>query len=287
MKSLKDLQCSDITSPMYKDLCQTLSQPIIRETAITRAFTNLPATDLLILMELSDEDLISTCASNKYLNNLCQNESFWLNRTMKRFGYLGTPQEINRKYIPDGTSWKDYYLWLSDITANPDVHVVYNFAIEYNREDVLLVLDHELKERALIPTMLNVGYFNPLKLNDNLQNFLKEADLGLSDPNNPDSIPLNKILFGSISNRANLTLIFTIYIKKKGLERDRLCSDSLITKYFKESCQKISRDLMQKIISDNTKSILDISDEFLKSQIVLDRLQIENRVLRVLIGYYR
>lgn len=47
-------------------------------------FTGHKDTDFLILMQLDDKELAAACSVNKYLNELCGNETFWLNRILLR-----------------------------------------------------------------------------------------------------------------------------------------------------------------------------------------------------------
>lgn len=42
--------------------------------------------DLLILNQLEDKDLISVCQTNTIAHTLCQDEGFWLNRIIVKFG---------------------------------------------------------------------------------------------------------------------------------------------------------------------------------------------------------
>jgi hypothetical protein len=48
-------------------------------------FTNRD-TDLIILSKLNDKDLLSTCLVNKSVNRLCQDENFWRNRFISKYG---------------------------------------------------------------------------------------------------------------------------------------------------------------------------------------------------------
>ncbi len=137
--NLNPQNCADLTNPTSKSLCQTLTNPTNRDMASPRAFTGLPATDIIILSELSDRDLINTCSSNKYLNDLCNNESFWMNRTVQRYGnMLGGAEDI-RQYLPGNTTWKQYYIWLSDLNA--DLPRMLAMAETYERPDLNIILD--------------------------------------------------------------------------------------------------------------------------------------------------
>jgi hypothetical protein len=79
-------------------------------------FTGNKDTDKIILSQLDDYDLVNACATNKHLNEICKDESFWRNRTLKRFGpYLGDVNQI-KEYMKEAnfTSWKKYYVYLVD-----------------------------------------------------------------------------------------------------------------------------------------------------------------------------
>jgi hypothetical protein len=63
--------------------------------------TNGKDTDLLILEKLNDRDLINICLANKSANKLCNNDDFWRNRFLQKWGYFDKSE--NR-------SWKNLYL---------------------------------------------------------------------------------------------------------------------------------------------------------------------------------
>jgi len=60
--------------------------------------------DLEIMKNLDDRSLLSLCLVNKTYSNLCNNETFWYNRYVERFGVDGV------KYKPVDRSWKNNYL---------------------------------------------------------------------------------------------------------------------------------------------------------------------------------
>lgn len=60
-------------------------------------------TDLFILDYLGDEDLLYTCLTNKYINNLCQDEGFWVRRFTKKFGKEAVASN------PEEFTWMIYY----------------------------------------------------------------------------------------------------------------------------------------------------------------------------------
>ena len=81
-----------------------------------KMFTGNKETDKIVLSQLDDYDLSSVCATNKHLNEICKDETFWRNRTLARFGaYLGNAEQI-KEYMKsyDFETWKKYYISLID-----------------------------------------------------------------------------------------------------------------------------------------------------------------------------
>ena len=59
--------------------------------------------DFFILSKLNDRDLLSVCITDKYANRLCNNEDFWRNRFITKYGL---------DFIKYNTTktWKRFYL---------------------------------------------------------------------------------------------------------------------------------------------------------------------------------
>ncbi|MBY8988310.1 MAG: hypothetical protein KGD61_07640 [Candidatus Lokiarchaeota archaeon] len=160
--NLHPQSCENINSTLYKDLCNTSQIREIPDEGNARLFTGLPAADILILEKLDDSDLVNVCSLNSYLNNLCNNESFWLNRTLSKYGYiLGSGEQI-RTYLPEGTSWKEYYLWLSDLSS--DVLKMMEIQDSYNRPDLQIILDEPIYISQEGKQLLNLIWRNPLSV---------------------------------------------------------------------------------------------------------------------------
>lgn len=131
-------RCDKLTNQYYKNLCRVLSlEPNTRPT--DKTFTGQPQVDILYLNKLDDVTLIDLCSSNKYLNDLCNNEYFWMNRTLAKFPFLGTGEEIVKSYIPAGVGWKEYYIWMSDM-ALLDIKQLEDLAFSELRFDLQLLL---------------------------------------------------------------------------------------------------------------------------------------------------
>src|SRR5579883_2736487 len=77
----------------------------INQTLQSKGLSGIRDVDLQILTNLNDHDLFSICQiKNKYINSLCNNESFWRNRFLDKYGK-------NFKY--EGRTWKDFYFKLA------------------------------------------------------------------------------------------------------------------------------------------------------------------------------
>lgn len=78
-----------------------------------KAFSGIKDVDLLILLELNDTDLLSTCVVNKYVSSICNDEQFWRKRLIKRFGesYLKYRFSASRsESVKSQPTWKQYYM---------------------------------------------------------------------------------------------------------------------------------------------------------------------------------
>lgn len=90
-------------------------------SSASKNFTQIKDLDLKILSELNDRDLLNICLTNKYFSRLCQNEDFWRNRFLTKFGnrtlkYKGFSKNGNplnyweNILILSEKTWKKFYL---------------------------------------------------------------------------------------------------------------------------------------------------------------------------------
>ena len=71
--------------------------------------------DMTILNKLEDVDLVNACQTNKVADEICNDQTFWMNRVLSRFN---VPIEILREY-KGNRSWSEYYIYdLRLITPN-------------------------------------------------------------------------------------------------------------------------------------------------------------------------
>ena len=66
--------------------------------------TRIKDLDLKILMELDDRSLFKACSTDTYTKRICDDENFWRNRFVNKFG-TDTIQ-----FKPENKSWRNYYL---------------------------------------------------------------------------------------------------------------------------------------------------------------------------------
>ena len=76
-------------------------------------------TNILILNQLDDRELVILCESNKFYQKICNNQMFWLNRILTKLNnqvpieelrkYKGTKKDSDTKKLRDRT-WSEYYI---------------------------------------------------------------------------------------------------------------------------------------------------------------------------------
>jgi hypothetical protein len=72
----------------------------------TKKFTGQKDVDVKILNLLEDKDLISLCETNKYVNSICNNDTFWRDRIVNKYGKEAL---IKLKETNGITSYKEFY----------------------------------------------------------------------------------------------------------------------------------------------------------------------------------
>jgi len=266
-----DPRCENLTNQYYRDLCRVLQiEPGTRPT--TTPFTGNTTVDVLILNNLTDAELIEGCRTNKYLNDLCNNESFWMNRTLQKFPFLGTGREIYDNYIPARAGWKEYYIWLSDMALVRSDQLE-ELANTTNRLDLKLLAGYKRQDMSLM------GY---VIMSQELLNFFREANLGTIDPTNPNSPTLREGLYSlrtGITTRGILNRLLGIYV---GLNPDK----SLFQRYFPQFTN-ISRNRVNRaLLNEHTLRYNRTAPEF--ENIVPDgeALTRDNSLINYLAGYY-
>ncbi len=132
-----------------------------------------------------------------------------MNRTSERYGkYLGSSCEIKNKYIPAGTSWKEYYFWLSGLLGGP-LEIANTIAGQHNRGDLLILL-REFPDKT-VPGRRQIVF-----ITKNLEGFLSQANFGLSNPSDIYSLPLTQYISAKHTGVTYISILkdlFKIYAK--------------------------------------------------------------------------
>ena len=105
--------------------------------------TGVKDTEILILNNLNDKDLLNYCEVNQEARRLCQSDNLWINRIVSKFPELkqiGNVKEVRDKYGP-GINYKDYYIDLANNTNDKiDADQVLIDASQNGRLDVVIIL---------------------------------------------------------------------------------------------------------------------------------------------------
>ena len=91
------------------------------------------------------------------------------------------------------------------------------------------------------------GFKNPILVSDNMREFFAVANLGPSDPRNPQSEPLNKKLavgMNGVTTRAIMTPVFNIYAHVNRMQKDPenkqfLTATPEMDQYFKDTYRRL------------------------------------------------
>ena len=64
-------------------------------------------------MKLSDNELGKVYQADKYINSLCEDDNFWMQRIniINKYSY---EDALDMKRYLDFDTWKEYYLWLAE-----------------------------------------------------------------------------------------------------------------------------------------------------------------------------
>ena len=153
------------------------------------------------------------------------------------------------------------------------------------------------------PQEFHEGFIKPVLVNDNMREFLKYANLGLSDPENSNSAPLNNVLSvvcNGLATRDILTKIFVLYtfVNRNMVHGRYLSSTPLMDKYFENTFISIPNfnpknfrySRLQTIISKNlipTNQMTSDQINTINNTDLTDRLDAESYFLATISLYYR
>lgn len=169
--------------------------------------TYIPELDHKILEEIDDANLFRSCNTNSYIANICNDETFWRNRTKARYAKL-------IRFRPPATTWKSFYtrlindaMYIVEISWD-HVYLYSDINRAYNMLWSKVASSHQITlEEALITKFerndidiatIKLLYKNEVIANDNkyiLYDFInREIDI-LQYPNLPGLAVKNMDLF--------------------------------------------------------------------------------------------
>ena len=104
--------------------------------------------DFMILQKLTDVELGKVCKVNKYVNKLCEDSDFWLNRIVLTFPYLNNNDVIEFKKFFDFETYKELYIFLKTFPVEKEMY----FAKKIVERNTVIKL---LKNMKLIDAIIN------------------------------------------------------------------------------------------------------------------------------------
>jgi len=117
-------------------------------------------TDFLIMMKLSDNELGKVCQVNKYINSLCEDDNFWMQRVhiINKYSY---EDALDMKRYLDFDTWKEYYLWLDEFKKCEKYHRKKMQFVEEDVDFYLKLLLVSLKRKHIIDDF--ISKYNEMK----------------------------------------------------------------------------------------------------------------------------
>lgn len=140
-----------------------------------------------------------------------------------------------------------------------------------------------------------IAFLAPIMVSDNMRKFIQNGNFGPSNPLDPKSPPLNKLLmvdYNGIINQSILTMLFNIYamVNSMGDINEYLEPTPEMIHYFSPEVLGEIKDKNPRnwfiytrfIVVKNIKS----KSNYLKEPIILGRLEKEKEVVRKIMNYY-
>jgi len=136
---------------------------------------------LIMLKNLENDDyetLAHVCIADKYFNERVCNDNYWYSALYRKFS-------MSREYVDlirGNNSLPALFIYMSRPYVGPN----------------------------------NQAFKTPILISDELRDFFRHGNFGLSDPNDPYSLPLNEVLMvgqNGISAHSILTNLMLIYVK--------------------------------------------------------------------------
>ena len=108
----KSIQLKTPASPRKPQAQRNLRISSVQKTnPVGRFLTGDPNVDMMVLLQMDDKTLATTCRTDKYANRLCNDENFWRQK-VDRLPFKHGPK-------PADKTWKQAYQWLTDTVTIP------------------------------------------------------------------------------------------------------------------------------------------------------------------------
>ena len=146
------------------------------------ALSGIKDVDYIILQNLSDQDLGNFCRVNKEARKLCTDDTFWRNRTMKRFSSVISQDVLIKNKEANFKTWREYYINLVDFLEKIYMGFLIGLEIPGQRRK-LMEKEYMIKEsRDDLQILHNIVEENSERLS-NLENVKKMLAEDFVDPN--------------------------------------------------------------------------------------------------------
>jgi hypothetical protein len=162
--------------------------------------TGIKDIDLQIIQKLNDNELTKVCSVNKYINSLCDEEKFWLERILINFKILNS-QESKKMKLFLAFSYKELYKFLKTFPI-----VLKNVAFPeelLTREEIITILKKENVINQIIEKSLRESlpkWVNKQELIYDLRRNMPLFLIQRKFANHMDTNPIYRYLQMAISN---------------------------------------------------------------------------------------
>lgn len=135
-------------------------------------------TDFIILQQLNDNELGRVCQANKYVNQLCQDQNFWLKRILHTFKLNGEEVQKMKNFFAF-ENYRDLYIYLKEFPTIltrggfATTHIDRDETIEFfKKEELINQIFNDILKKNLPKWIDRDGLL--IDLRRNLPNFLLE-----------------------------------------------------------------------------------------------------------------
>ena len=177
----------------------------------SKFLTGIKDVNLLVLTNLDDESLLNLCQVNKEAARICDDENFWRNRFMGKYGKFNKPNNLTwkRLYLKSLRGYNLFRKGLTDegyVAKNKlnendelllvDIEMMFIFKkTKYDRRELTALVDNKLLFEKNIPTAKNYHVKTPFFENrSKMMKWMKQNDTN-KDPDRFDKYSFDNFRF--------------------------------------------------------------------------------------------